>query len=294
MADAARFDRDDFTRALGTRRMGRTLIARASVESTQDVAWEALASGLPDGTTVVADAQTRGRGRAGRSWWMPGAKALALSIALHPGCDSREMGTLPLVAGLALAEALESLGATGPRGTSGPPGTRGTSGLQVRLKWPNDVLVGERKLAGILCESRRRGGAGDAVVVGVGVNVAQAADEFPPELAASATSLALEGVRISRERVAAALLNRLEPLWDEHAEGGREAVLERWRARADFWGRSVTVRTPSGTLTGIARSLDDDGGLVITLPGGGETTVLAGDLELGVPGAAGATGAGEP
>lgn len=282
LADVATFDRDAFTHALTTRRMGRTLIVRARAESTQDVAWEALAAGLPDGTAVVADEQTRGRGRAGRSWWMAPGRALALSIALHPGCDARELGALPLVAGLALAEALDGLGA---------PGTRGSSGPRVRLKWPNDVLVGDRKLAGILCESRRRAGAGDAVVVGVGVNVSQGAAEFPPELSGTATSLAIEGVRVTREAVAAALLNRLEPLWDEHAEGGRGAVLERWRARADFWGRTVTVRTPSGPVSGVARRLDEQGGLVILLPGGAETTMLAGDLDLGAAGAAGASGA---
>ncbi|MGH3055156.1 MAG: biotin--[acetyl-CoA-carboxylase] ligase, partial [Gaiellaceae bacterium] len=98
MADST-FDRDTFTRALTTRRMGRSLIARASVESTNDVAWDALAEGRPDGTAVVTDQQTRGRGRAGRSWWMPPGRALALSLALHPGCDAREFGTLPLVTG---------------------------------------------------------------------------------------------------------------------------------------------------------------------------------------------------
>jgi len=131
------------------------------------------------------------------------------------------------------------------------------------------------------------------VVVGVGVNVAQQAGEFPAEIASSATSLAIEGVRTSRERVAAELLNRLEPLWDEHAEGGREVVLERWRARADFWGREVTVRTPAGAVTGVARRLDEDGGLVVALAGGAETTVLAGDLEIGAAAAPGA-GRGEP
>jgi len=282
LANEASFDRDAFSHALRTRRMGRTLIARASVESTMDVAWDALAEGMPDGTAVVADQQTRGRGRGGRSWWMPPGRALAISLALHPGCDAREMGTLPLVAGLALAEALETLAAS----ADSVPGTRLPGArLRARLKWPNDVLIGDRKLAGVLCESRRRGGAGEAVVVGVGVNVSQAASEFPAELAATATSLAIEGVRVTREQVAAALLNHLEPLWDEHAEGGREAVLERWRARADFWGRPVTVRTPSGTLSGIARALDADGGLVVSLPGGAETTVLAGDLELGAAGA---------
>jgi BirA family biotin operon repressor/biotin-[acetyl-CoA-carboxylase] ligase len=257
------FDRDRFTRVLDTRRVGHSLIARAEVESTNDVAWEALAQGMPDGTAVVADTQTRGRGRAGRSWHLAPGRGLALSVLLHPGCDRRQQGTLPLVAGLALAEALESLGAN------------------ARLKWPNDVLIERRKVAGILCESRGRSASGDAVVIGAGVNVAQRPQDFPPELADRATSLALMGVTTTREEVAARFLNRLEPLWREHAEGGRQAVLARWSERAAFWGQPVTVNTPSGELTGLAQRLDPDGGLVLHLSSGGETTVLAGDVEFG-------------
>ena len=257
------FDRDAFTRALTTRRLGRRLIARASVESTNDVAWDALAEGMPDGTVVVADAQTRGRGRAGRTWHVAPGRGLALSIALHPGGELREHGTLPLAAGLALAEALEKLGA------------------RTRLKWPNDLLIGTRKLSGILCESRRRAGVGDAVVIGLGVNVTQSAADFPAALVPLATSLALEGVVTTREAVAAAFLNALEPLWLQHLEGRGETLVARWSRRADFWGQPVSVRTPSGEITGVARALDPDGGLVITLASGIETTVLAGDLEIG-------------
>jgi BirA family transcriptional regulator, biotin operon repressor / biotin---[acetyl-CoA-carboxylase] ligase len=269
LADAT-FDRVRFADALRTRSFGHRLLVRAEVGSTNDVAWDAFAEGAPDGVTVVADAQTHGRGRAGRTWHTAPGLGLALSIALHPGCDRRQQGTLPLVAGLALAEGLEALG------------------VRSRLKWPNDVLVGNRKLAGILCESRRMplpGGAlTDAVVLGVGVNVAQRAEDFPQELSERArlapTSLALEGYAATREAVAAAFLNALEPLWTAHAEGGREQVLDRWRARADFWGRPVTVRTPTGAVSGTARALDADGGLVVKLAGGGETTVLAGDLDV--------------
>jgi BirA family biotin operon repressor/biotin-[acetyl-CoA-carboxylase] ligase len=263
------FDRAAFVARLGTRRLGRTLIARAEAGSTNDVAWEALAQGTPDGTAVVADVQSRGRGRAGRAWHTAPGLGLALSVLLHLGCDRRGAATLPLVGGLALAEALESLG------------------LRTRLKWPNDLLVGTRKVSGLLAESRRGPHAphdaagGDVAVLGVGVNVGQGPGDFPPDLAPRATSLALEGVAASREAVAAAFLNRLEPLWHEHAEGGRERVLDRWRARAAFWGRPVTVRTPSGPVEGVARTLDPDGGLVLALADGRETTVLAGDLEVG-------------
>jgi BirA family biotin operon repressor/biotin-[acetyl-CoA-carboxylase] ligase len=133
-------------------------------------------------------------------------------------------------------------------------------------------------VAGILCESRRVPAGGDAVVMGVGVNVAQAPEDFPPELRSTATSLAIAGVAASREEVAAGFLNALEPLWVELQEGGRERVLDQWRRRAGYWGRVVTVRTPTGPVQGVARDLSPEGGLVLALEGGGEFVALAGDL----------------
>lgn len=265
----SRFDRAAFESRLRTHVAGRHLIARAEVESTNDVAWEALAQGLPDGTTVVADAQTRGRGRAGRSWQTGPGKGLALSLVMHAGCAPARgpgagRGAIPLAAGLALARALERFGA------------------RTELKWPNDLLSGGRKLAGILCESRRGGGgpaAGDAVVIGVGVNVGEARADLAGPLADSATSLAIEGAAATREQVAAEFLNAFEPLWGELEEGDPAAVLAAWRERATFWGRTVRVRTPAGEVSGVATGLDPGGGLVIERSG--ETvTVVAGDLEL--------------
>jgi BirA family biotin operon repressor/biotin-[acetyl-CoA-carboxylase] ligase len=158
------------------------------------------------------------------------------------------------------------------------------------------VLLAGGKVAGVLCESRRltrtaaaRGlpmGAGDedgtfdAVVVGVGINVGQALRDFPPEIAASASSLALAGVAADRETVAAEFLNALEPLWEDLDGGSPGTWLEAWSARARFWGRPVVVRTPAGEVRGIARALRPDGALRITGPDGAETAVLAGDLDL--------------
>jgi len=263
------FDRGAFTAALATRTLGRRLIARAEVGSTNDVAWEALAEGAPDGTTIVADAQTAGRGRAGRAWHQAPGRGLALSLLLHPGCERRQLGVLPLVAGLALANALEHVGA------------------RPELKWPNDLLLAGRKVSGILAESRGAPQGGDAVVIGVGVNVRHAPEDFPPELQALATSLAMEGVATTREQVAAAFLNALEPLWTEVQEGGRERALDAWRARAAFWDREVRAHTPAGVRVGIARALDPDGGLVIEQADGSRVTIVAGDVEAvrepGVP-----------
>ncbi len=270
MAEPA-FARSRFFSRLGARRLGRTLVTLAETASTNDEAWAACAAGAPHGTTVVAEAQTRGRGRAGRAWHTAPGKALAISVALHRNGRGAPLGLVPLAAGLAVARALERLGAA------------------PSLKWPNDVLLGGRKVAGVLCESRRlslaeggaRGpGALEAVVVGVGVNVLQAEDDFPAALAGSATSLAREGVAARREEVAAAFLDALEPLWEELERGSRGTLLEEWSARATFWGRPVTARTPVGEVRGEARALTPDGALRLVDADGAAIDVLAGDLSV--------------
>lgn len=260
MADRT-FDRPAFAARLTTRRLGRTLLVRAEVASTNDTAWDALSEGAPEGIVVVAEAQIRGRGREGRAWHTAPGLGLALSIGLFPGCDRRQAGLMPLLAGLALARGLDRLG------------------VRAGLKWPNDLLLDGRKLAGVLCEARRLGDGGDAAVIGVGVNVAQGRADFPDELRERATSLALTGAALGREEVAAEFLNAFEPLWTELQEGERARLLEAWRGRADFWGRRLTARAGTRAVTGIARGIDDDGGLVLALPDGSTTTILAGDVE---------------
>ena len=264
MADA--FDRSRFAARLGARRRGRTLLVRETTESTNDDAWAALAE-RGDGAAVIALVQTRGRGRAGRRWEQAPGKGLALSVALHLGCDVRQAGAIPLAAGLAVARAAHALGVAG-----------------ARLKWPNDVHVEGRKLAGVLCEMRRvpsrhEGAVTEAVVIGIGLNVRQVREDFPPELRDLATSLAIEGGGASLEDAAAACLTALEPLWNELQEGDRAAVLAAWSALAPHWGGWLRVRTPAGDVEGIAQRLDADGGLVLRTADGVETTVFAGDLQ---------------
>ena len=157
------------------------------------------------------------------------------------------------------------------------------------------MLVGSRKLAGILCESRRLVVGTDAVVIGVGINVLEQQDDFPAELHGRVTSFALEGKRTSREEVAAhrldhrhvrqmsspavRFLNALEPLWTEIQEGDPGAALAAWKQRAAFWGQPVTVRSAAGVTSGIAHDLDQDGALVLRLDDGRQVTALAGDVE---------------
>jgi BirA family biotin operon repressor/biotin-[acetyl-CoA-carboxylase] ligase len=253
------FDRASLAARLTTRHLGRHLVVRAETASTNDDAWDALAQGAPDGTTVIADAQTRGRGRAGRIWHTAPGRGLALSLLLHLGCDAEVATTLPLVAGLALVQALERLGVTS------------------QLKWPNDVLLAGRKLAGVLCERRATASGIDAAVIGVGVNVSHAVDDLAPELRATA----LAGfVAITREDVAAEFLNAFEPLWIEHAEGDPGKALAEWTRRATFWGTPITVTTAAGSVRGMARGLDRDGALLVEDAAGAMKRIVAGDVDL--------------
>jgi BirA family biotin operon repressor/biotin-[acetyl-CoA-carboxylase] ligase len=198
---------------------------------------------------------------------VPGC-GLALSVVLRLGCDVRQAGLIPLAAGVAAVRTAHALGVP-----------------EARLKWPNDVLVRGRKLAGVLCEMRNAPGAapaddgsGQAVVIGVGMNVRHSRDELPEELREHATSLALEGSTAGVEDAAAAFLSALEPLWDELQDGDPGALLAEWSHWGAHWGEWVVVRTPAGPVRGMALRLDAGGGLVLRTGTGEEQTILAGDV----------------
>ena len=259
MADAV-FALPRFTAALRSRRLGLSIVALDRVQSTNDEVWRLLEDGAPDGSTVVAGEQLCGRGRAGRSWTHTPGQGLALSVGLRLAPGAGFAPLLPLAAGLALAESLAGFG------------------VAARLKWPNDVLVDGRKLAGVLCELRRLADGTDAVVIGAGVNVRQRIGDFPAGLRGTATSLAIAGADAALEEVAAAFLSALERRVDQLASGDRAGVLGAWSGRAAFWGEPVTVNAPGGAVEGVAQRLDGDGALVLRLESGVEQRVLAGDL----------------
>lgn len=217
-----------------------------------------LALAEPHGTVVTAAEQTRGRGRAGRTWISPPGSNLYLSIALRQtGLSPAQMPAITLAAGIGLCDAIRAAGVA-----------------RARLKWPNDVLAGDRKLAGILTEMTTRGAAVDCVVLGIGVDVAA----VPPEVADLATSIADEtGAPHGVARFAEALLDVLEPWLDRYLDGGVAAIAAAWEARADLT-RRVRVVTEAGARDGTPLGLAADGALRVALDDGGEHRVLAGDV----------------
>lgn len=220
-----------------------------SVDSTNTRARELAAVGAPHGTVITAAEQTEGRGRQGRTWTAPPEKALLYSALVRP-LDERHL-MLPLAAPLAVCEVAEEL----------------EPGIECGVKWPNDVQVEGRKLAGILIEARPQDGW---AVIGVGLNLAIAPGEFPPELRDTATSLSNVAASVATEA-----LNRRLAGW---IEADPASVLEAWRERDALRGREVAWDGGSG----IADGVDDRGYLLVLTAGGERIAVGAGEVHLTV------------
>jgi len=221
----------------------------------------AAAEGAPEGLIVVAEHQQAGRGRVDRRWVAPPRSGLTFSVLLRPPVSSRaQWGWLPLLGGVALARSVHR-----------------TAGVDAALKWPNDVLVGERKLAGVLAEVADADGA---VVLGIGLNVSLRADEVPVP---TATSLALVGSTVvDRDTMLRSVLRELEALYlswtAARGDADRSGLLRTYRELCTTLGRNVTVLLPGGvTVTGRAIEVDRSGHLVVDTEVG-RTTLAAGDV----------------
>ncbi len=245
----------------------RRLDVRAETGSTNADVADAARAGEPEGLVVVAEQQTAGRGRRERRWVSPPRAGLTLSVLLRPGDDphpvpQRQWGWLPLLAGVALQEAVHRI-----------------AEVDAALKWPNDLLVADAKCAGILAEV-----AGDAVVLGIGLNVTTRVDELPPVTGLPATSLQLAGAKnTDRDPLLRALLRGLAGWYAGWRETGGDAelcgLLGAYRRHCATIGRDVRVQLPGGTeLTGTVTTVDIDGQLVVRTADGAENRVSAGDV----------------
>ncbi len=233
-------------------------IRLAEADSTQTEARSLAEAGAPEGTVVSAEHQTRGRGRGGRRWVDEPGAALLMSIILRPAAEVSRLPQLSLVAAVAVAEA-----------------AGGETGLRIALDWPNDVLVGGRKVAGILAESFAARDGRVVVILGIGVNVNQR--YFPPDLAERATALALEcGHALDREKLLQAVLERLEAWYRRWMEEGFLPIREAWRRASATLGRRVTINEGVG---GMALDLAEDGALLVKTDTGAVIRHVAGSAE---------------
>lgn len=255
----------DLSQHLGTRVVGRRILVHAEVASTNVVASELADQGEPEGTVVVAETQTAGRGRMGRSWVSAPHVGLWTSILLRPPMHTGEATLLSQVAALSLAEAVAEM----------------DSRLAPRIKWPNDLMLTGKKVAGILVEAKAEGERIDYAVVGIGLNCNHALTDFPPSLQASATSLALAvGKPVSRVHVAQALYRHLDTWYLRLIEGVHEPILSRISALSETVGKSVRVETGSGLYEAFAEGINRDGSLRVRLPDGETRDLVSGDVSI--------------
>jgi len=250
-----------FEAHLETRFIGRRVVYLESTGSTQDVARAEAEEGAEAGTVVIAEEQTAGRGRFGRVWVSPAGKNLYLTLIMRP--PMQRLRSLSIVAPLAVVLAVED-----------------RTELTPRIKWPNDVLVNGRKLAGILIESEIADRSVNYALVGIGINVNFDVEE-QSEIAAIATSLKRElGYETSREELLAALLNQFEDLYERAAEG--IDVFREWRSRLETLGREVRVTSGGRVEDGFAEDVDSEGNLILLRPDGSRVAIEAGEVTLRV------------
>ncbi len=248
---------------LATGELGRRIHHYDELESTNDEAHRLADAGALHGEVVIAEAQTQGRGRRGRTWVAPRGKALTFSIVLRPAIPATRAPEITLVAAVAVAEAARELGAP-----------------SARIKWPNDVECKGRKIAGLLTELRAEPDRVRHAILGVGFNLTLQTNDFPDELRAAATSLLLEsGERIPRPVACARLLEHLEEWLSLHEAEGFLPVADRWRELSSTLGRKVRITGGGETVEGDAFDLANDGALLLRGEGGAIVRVVAGDVE---------------
>ncbi|MDA3130168.1 biotin--[acetyl-CoA-carboxylase] ligase [Aliibacillus thermotolerans] len=255
---------DEIKSKLQTKAIGRHIVYKKEVTSTQDIAHQLVQEGAEEGTIVIADKQTKGKGRLGRPWHSMEEKGLWFSIILRPDIPPQVAPQLTLLTAVAVQEGLE----------------RATD-LPVEIKWPNDILLRGKKIAGILTEMHSELDRIQAIVVGIGLNVNQQKTDFPEELSAVATSLSMEanGKVFQRSDVIVSVLEKYEHWYYKYLDQGFFPIKKRWEQLATTIGKEITAKTMRKEVQGIAEGITDEGVLLIRKKDGTLESVYSADID---------------
>lgn len=247
---------------LGTKRLGGMIHYFETIDSTNSKAYELALRGAKEGELVIAESQEKGKGRLGRNWFSPPFVNLYLSVILRPDIPPQQSSFITLMAAVATADAIQKF-----------------TGLVPLIKWPNDILLGGRKVAGLLNEIHSEMDRIHFIILGLGVNLNVDGKLFPKEVRGLATSLKKEtGRTVSRKAFLQLLLKELEEWYILFMEKGAAPILKAWRDRARIKGRRIKVHSFKETLIGVAMDIDSDGGLILETTEG-RKKVVAGDIE---------------
>jgi BirA family biotin operon repressor/biotin-[acetyl-CoA-carboxylase] ligase len=256
---------DDLLSRLGkTKVIGRDIRVFQETTSTNDVVEKFARDGVKEGVVVFAEAQTQGRGRLGRKWVSPPNKGLWFSVLLRPKLRLEAVTRITIASATALTRAIAT-----------------QTELRPEVKWPNDVLVGGKKVAGILMELSGELDTVRHVILGIGVDVNLTAADFPPELRKGATSLRIErGQPLDRAALAAAILRELDQDYARATGGGFESLADEWEAQCTTIGHEVLIQVGERKVRGRAESLDPSGALLLRTLHGHLERIMGGDVTL--------------
>ncbi|WP_084786842.1 biotin--[acetyl-CoA-carboxylase] ligase [Bacillus tuaregi] len=247
-----------------TKRLGQNIHYEEKIDSTQKMALQLSLDGASEGTVVIAEEQTAGRGRMARTWFSPKYTGVWMSVILRPQLLPHKAPQLTLVTAVAVVQAIEELASIKPQ-----------------IKWPNDILLNGKKITGILTELQAESDRINSVIIGIGMNVNQEQEMYPEELRSIATSLRIEtGKSINRAELIRLVLAKLEYLYDLYLQEGFEPIKILWESYAISIGKMITARMVQGDLYGKALGITDDGALMLEDETGKVHLVYSADIEL--------------
>lgn len=254
----------DIQLGLETKRFGRKVVYQEETNSTQTVANELVMNDAPEGSIVVAERQLSGRGRLQRSWVTSSGKAIAMSIILRPSISPRVAPQLTLLTAVAIASAIEKV-----------------TGLHPQIKWPNDILINNKKVCGILTEMQGDADCIKSVVIGIGINVNQVEEDYPLELLDIATSLRIEkGQIFLRAKLIQVILAELEKYYEIFLEKGFMPIKILWESYAISLGKQIKATTLTEEIVGNAIGITDEGQLLLEDILGNVHTIYSADISI--------------
>ncbi|WP_010273788.1 biotin--[acetyl-CoA-carboxylase] ligase [Paenibacillus senegalensis] len=255
---------DNLLEELSTTLIGKSIHVFESVDSTQNKALQLVQQGCEEGTIVLAEEQTSGRGRMGKSWFSPKGKGIWMSIVLKPQIPLKQTAQLTLLTAVALCRTLNEM-----------------LDLEVGIKWPNDLLIEGKKISGILLESSGEDDRLNYVIAGIGISANLSKEDFPEELSNIATSLRLEsGQMIDRTLLIRRFLEQLEKLYFLYLQQGFSPIRTLWEALTVTLHRRIKIHTRDGWMEGTALSIDDAGALTVQTDNGEQVKLYSGDIQL--------------
>jgi BirA family biotin operon repressor/biotin-[acetyl-CoA-carboxylase] ligase len=255
---------DEIRLGLHTKFIGQNIHYQETVESTQKIAAHLANENVPEGTVVIAEAQLSGKGRMGRQWHSPKFTGIWMSLILRPNISLPKAPQLTLLTAVAVVQAIEE-----------------QTGITPEIKWPNDILINGKKLTGILTELHAEADQIHSIIIGIGINVNQQLEDFPNELHAIATSLAIEKKeKISRSRLIKSIFEKFEKLYIYYLEEGFLPIKLLWESYAVSIGKRIKARTLTAVIEGKALGITDDGVLQIQDRHGNIHHVYSADIEF--------------